>query len=81
MAGIAAEELDLPPTPASSSASVDGFEHYRVWPDDHPRDRPAHLQPRGVPYDLLAAVLSAEHGIGIRHGASAPTRSWFGCSG
>ena len=23
---------------------------------------------RGVPYDLLAAVLSAEHGIGIRHG-------------
>ena len=47
---------------------IDGFEAYRVWPADHPRVGLCTFNLRGVPYDLLAAVLSAEHGIGIRHG-------------
>ena len=47
---------------------VDGFEHYRVWPPDHPRVGLMTFNVRGIAYDLLAAVLSAEHGIGIRHG-------------
>jgi hypothetical protein len=49
-------------------AAIDGVESYRVWPPDHPRVGLLTFNLRGVPYDLLAAVLSAEHGIGIRHG-------------
>ena len=49
-------------------SAIDGFEHYAVWADDHPRTGLLTFNLAGVPYDLLAAVLSAEHGIGIRHG-------------
>ena len=47
---------------------VDGFQHYRVWDASHPRTALLTFNLAGTPYDLLAAVLSAEHGIGIRHG-------------
>jgi selenocysteine lyase/cysteine desulfurase len=65
---IAAEEAELAAYARERLASVDGFEPYRVWPAGHPRVGLMTFNLRGVPYDLLAAVLSAEHGIGIRHG-------------
>ena len=65
---IAAEEAELLDYARTRLSSVDGFEHYRVWPADHPRVGLLTFNLGEVPYDLLAAVLSAEHGIGIRHG-------------
>ncbi|HUF07060.1 MAG TPA: aminotransferase class V-fold PLP-dependent enzyme [Candidatus Binatia bacterium] len=65
---IAAEEAELLAHARERLAGVSGFEHYRVWPAEHPRVGLLTFNLRGVPYDLLAAVLSAEHGIGIRHG-------------
>jgi selenocysteine lyase/cysteine desulfurase len=65
---IAAEEAELLAYAREQLAGVDGFEHYRVWPSDHPRVGLLTFNLRGVPYDLLAAALSAEYGIGIRHG-------------
>ncbi|MDQ4035377.1 MAG: aminotransferase class V-fold PLP-dependent enzyme [Chloroflexota bacterium] len=65
---IAAEEDELLAYARRVLATVDGFEHYRVWPAEHPRVGLLTFNLRDVPYDLLAAVLSAEHGIGIRHG-------------
>jgi selenocysteine lyase/cysteine desulfurase len=65
---LAAEEGELLSYARETLATVDGFEHYRVWPAEHPRVGLLTFNLRGTPYDLLAAVLSAEHGIGIRHG-------------
>jgi selenocysteine lyase/cysteine desulfurase len=65
---IAAEERALATVARQTLATVDGFQHYRVWPDDHPRTGLLTFNLGETPYDLLAAVLSAEHGIGIRHG-------------
>lgn len=65
---IAAEETDLLAHARDQLTGVDGFEHYRVWPAEHPRVGLLTFNLGDMPYDLLAAVLSAEHGIGIRHG-------------
>jgi selenocysteine lyase/cysteine desulfurase len=65
---IAAEEASLLTMARERLAAVDGWEHYRVWPAEHPRVGLLTFNMRGIPYDLLAAVLSAEYGIGIRHG-------------
>ena len=65
---IAAEEAELLTYARDRLGGVEGFEHYRVWPADHPRVGLLTFNLLGVPYDLLAAVLSAEYGIGIRHG-------------
>lgn len=68
MARIAAEERDLLGYALDRLAAVDGFHPLRVWPAEHPRVGLVTFAVRGLPYDLLAAALSAEHGIGIRHG-------------
>ncbi len=65
---IAAEERALLAYARQRLADVEGFKPYRVWPAEHPRVGLLTFSMEGVPYDLLAAVLSAEHGIGIRHG-------------
>jgi len=65
---IAVEERDLVAYARERLSAIEGFEHYVVWADDHPRTGLLTFNLAGVPYDLLAAVLSAEHGIGIRHG-------------
>jgi len=65
---LAAEEGELLTYARERLATVGGFEHYRVWPAEHPRVGLLTFNLGEVPYDLLAAVLSAEHGIGIRHG-------------
>ncbi|MGH2446915.1 MAG: aminotransferase class V-fold PLP-dependent enzyme [Candidatus Limnocylindria bacterium] len=68
METIAAEEAELLAYARERLAGIDGFGHYRVWPADHPRVGLLTFNLGEMPYDLLAAVLSAEHGIGIRHG-------------
>src|ERR687895_437989 len=65
---VAAEEGELMAYAKERLDTIEGFEHYRIWPADHPRVGLMTFNLRGVPYDLLAAVLSAEYGIGIRHG-------------
>jgi selenocysteine lyase/cysteine desulfurase len=65
---IADEEAALMAYARQRLASVSGFQPYRVWPADHPRVGLVTFNLGETPYDLLAAVLSAEHGIGIRHG-------------
>jgi selenocysteine lyase/cysteine desulfurase len=65
---VAAEERELLEYARTTLAAIPEFEHYRVWKADHPRVGLLTFNLRGVPYDLLAAVLSAEYGIGIRHG-------------
>jgi selenocysteine lyase/cysteine desulfurase len=65
---VADEERALVGRARERLAAIDGVEAYRVWPADHPRVGLLTFNLRGVPYDLLATVLSAEHGIGIRHG-------------
>jgi selenocysteine lyase/cysteine desulfurase len=68
MERVAAEEADLLAYARERLATVPGFEHYRIWPADHPRVGLMTFNLAGVAYDLLAAILSAEYGIGIRHG-------------
>ena len=65
---IADEERELLDYARTTLGAIDGWEHYRIWPADHPRVGLLTFNLAGIPYDLLAAVLSAEHGIGIRHG-------------
>jgi selenocysteine lyase/cysteine desulfurase len=65
---IAAEERELLDHAREVLGAISEFEHYRVWPAEHPRVGLLTFNLRGVQYDLLAAVLSAEYGIGIRHG-------------
>lgn len=65
---VAAEEAALLAYARESLDRIPEFEHYRIWPADHPRVGLLTFNLRGTPYDLLAAALSAEHGIGIRHG-------------
>jgi selenocysteine lyase/cysteine desulfurase len=48
--------------------AVPGVEVYRLWAADHPRIAVLPFNLRTVPYARLAAVLSAEFGIGVRHG-------------
>ena len=68
MAALAAEEATLLAYARGRLATVPGFTHYRVWPAGHPRVGLLTFSLGDVPYDKLAAILSAEHGIGIRHG-------------
>ena len=68
MERIAAEERALLDYARTTLGEIPEFEHYRVWAAEHPRVGLLTFNLRGVPYDLLAAVLSAEYGVGIRHG-------------
>ena len=65
---IAAEEQELLAYARERFAAIPAFEHYRIWPAAHSRVGLLTFNLAGVPYELLAAALSAEHGIGIRHG-------------
>jgi len=68
MERVAAEERELLAYARGRLEAVDGFEHYRIWAAAHPRVGLMTFNLGETPYDLLAAVLSAEHGIGVRHG-------------
>ncbi len=64
----AARETALLDAARARLAEVDGVEIYRLWAAGHPRIGVLPFALRGVPYAKLAAVLSAEYGIGVRHG-------------
>lgn len=68
MANVAEEERALLAYAKERLDDVPGFRHYRVWPADHARVGLLTFSLGEMPYDLLAATLSAEYGIGIRHG-------------
>lgn len=61
-------DVDLGASLRRRLAEVDGVEVYRLWPDDAPRTGTALFNVRGHHHSLVAAALSAEHGIGVRHG-------------
>ena len=48
--------------------AVPDVEMLRLWASDHPRIAVLPFSLRHVPYARLAAALSAEHGVGVRHG-------------
>ena len=48
--------------------AVPGIEVLRLWPARHPRIGVLPFTLRGVPYARLAAILSAQFAIGVRHG-------------
>jgi selenocysteine lyase/cysteine desulfurase len=64
----AARETALLDGARARLAELDGVEVYRLWAAGHPRIGVLPFAVRGVPYAQLAAVLSAEYGIGVRHG-------------
>lgn len=63
-----AREVALHTTAAARLAAVTGVEQYRMWPAGHPRIGVLPFTLASVPYAQLAAVLSAEYGVGVRHG-------------
>ena len=64
----AATEADLLDLARTGLAAIPGIEQYRLWSQDHPRVPVLPFALRTVAYAQLAAVLSAEYGIGVRHG-------------
>jgi selenocysteine lyase/cysteine desulfurase len=68
MTRLAAEEHELWSYARERFAAVPGWEHYRIWPAEHPRVGLFTFNLAGYGYDQLAAILSAEYGIGVRHG-------------
>ena len=65
---VASEEAELLAYARDTLGAIPGYEHYRVWPASHPRVGLMAFNLHPYTHDLLAAVLSAEHGIGVRHG-------------
>lgn len=49
-------------------AAVDGVKTYQLWSDAAPRTGIALFTVEGYHHSLVAAALSAEYGIGVRHG-------------
>ena len=49
-------------------AALPGMSTYRLWAADHPRIAVLPFNLDTIGYSTLAATLSAEHGIGVRHG-------------
>ena len=48
--------------------AISAVEMYRLWPEEADRIGLVTFNVRGFEHSLLAAILSAEHGIGVRHG-------------
>ncbi|WP_017612906.1 aminotransferase class V-fold PLP-dependent enzyme [Nocardiopsis salina] len=49
-------------------AEIDGVEELTLWDPEHPRVGIVSFTVEGLPADLVAAALAAEHGIGVRDG-------------
>lgn len=65
---IADEEAALLRHALARFSGIAGFEHLRIWDAAHPRVGLVTFNLAPYAHDLLAAVLSAEHAIGVRHG-------------
>lgn len=68
MERIAEDELALADYARTQLARVPGVEIYRLWDADAPRIGVLPFNVTGYSYSKVAAVLSAEYGIGVRHG-------------
>jgi selenocysteine lyase/cysteine desulfurase len=65
---VAAHEATLLRQLRSGLADVPGVQQYSLWSPDSPRIGVATFTVRGLGYAEVAAALSAESGIGVRHG-------------
>ena len=65
---VAAHESTLLRRLRLGLADVPGVQQYSLWSPDHPRNGVATFSVRGLGYAEVAAALSAEYGIGVRHG-------------
>jgi selenocysteine lyase/cysteine desulfurase len=68
MENIAAHERALWARLWGALAGVTGLRRLTLWPDDTDRVGIATFNLEGYRHPLLAAILSAEHAIGLRHG-------------
>lgn len=68
MAAHARDEAALRQALVDGLLSIPGVQTYTLWDPGHPRVGVVTFNLEGVPHGLLAAALSAEHGIGVRHG-------------
>lgn len=68
MERVAAEEEELTAFARRRLGAVPGFEHYTLWGGDAPRLGLFTFNLDRYPHEQLATILSAEHGIGVRHG-------------
>lgn len=65
---IAEDERALSDYARSRLSQIPGVEVYRLWGPEAPRIGVLPFNVRGYDYGQVAAVLSAEYGIGVRHG-------------
>ena len=65
---LAATESALLEAARAGLSAVSGAQSYQLWPTEHPRIGVLAFNLFGVSYAKLAAILSAEHGIDVRHG-------------
>ncbi len=65
---LVAAETELLEFATVRLAAIPGLEQYRMWSAEHPRIGVLPFNLGRLPYAQLAAVLSAEYGIGVRHG-------------
>jgi selenocysteine lyase/cysteine desulfurase len=68
MPNIHADELSLAEYARAKLATVSGLTLYTTWPASHPRLGIFAFNLAGYDHALLALVLSAEYGIGVRDG-------------
>jgi selenocysteine lyase/cysteine desulfurase len=68
LATIAAAEHELVGDTAERLVAIPGVRLLRMWAPGGPRIGVLPFTVEGVPYAQVAAALSAEHGIGVRHG-------------
>jgi len=65
---IAADEAALHRQLLDRVLGIRGLRWYTAWEASHPRVGLMTFNLEGIDYGLLAAILSAEYGIGVRHG-------------
>ena len=68
MAAVAAAEHELVGDTAERLAAIPGVRPLRMWAPGNPRIGVFPFTVEGLPYAQVAAALSAEYGIGVRHG-------------
>lgn len=68
MRAIAREEAELYQYARERLLTIPGLELYTVWGPGHPHVGILTFNLAGYVHSLLAAILSAEYGIGVRHG-------------
>jgi selenocysteine lyase/cysteine desulfurase len=66
--GLEAHQARLAERTRRRLLAVPGIEIFRLWPAGHPGIAVIPFALRSVPYARLAAILSAEHAVGVRHG-------------